>query len=240
MTNLADAQAAILSPSYLGRRDLDADVICARFVLVVDHREFARECLVSWLDGLGKEFEVVGIADVRRLLRPDQLTRASAVIFSLGAGVSEETWLEQQVGWLRKQRDDVPMVAILESDSEGRGHGLVSRLSLQGYIPTSSTPEIARAALRLILVGGSYSPRISNLSLTSETGPRRAEMPKLTPRDARVVELLMQGMANKIIAYRLGMSQSTVKVHVHSIIRKFKVRNRTEVAVIAREMHWPR
>ena len=52
----------------------------------------------------------------------------------------------------------------------------------------------------------------------------------------RVLELLMQGMANKIIAFRLGMSQSTVKVHVHSIIRKFNVRNRTEVAVTARSM----
>ena len=131
-------------------------------------------------------------------------------------------------------------------DSRGRrrceGPRTVARLSLQGHIPTSSTLEIAKAALRLIFVGGSYSPR-----MPQETGPldgsgpdpsgsASAPVPKLTPREMRVIELLMQGMANKIIAFRLGMSQSTVKVHVHSIIRKFNVRNRTEVAVTARSM----
>ena len=58
---------------------------------------------------------MAGIADIRRLLRPDQLTRASAVIFSVGAGATGETWLEQQVEWLRGQRPDVPVVAILEA-----------------------------------------------------------------------------------------------------------------------------
>jgi two-component system nitrate/nitrite response regulator NarL len=43
--------------------------------------------------------------------------------------------------------------------------------------------------------------------------------------------MLEQGMANKIIAYRLSLSQSTVKAHVHSIISKLNVRNRTEAAV---------
>ena len=58
----------------------------------------------------------------------------------------------------------------------------------------------------------------------------------LTPRELVVMELLAQGTANKIIAYRLGMSQSTVKVHVHNILKKLKVRNRTEAAVTARNM----
>jgi DNA-binding NarL/FixJ family response regulator len=51
-----------------------------------------------------------------------------------------------------------------------------------------------------------------------------------------VLEFLTQGMPNKIIAYRLGMSQSTVKVHVHNILNKLKVTNRTAAAVTARRM----
>ena len=41
-------------------------------------------------------------------------------------------------------------------------------------------------------------------------------------------------MANKIIAYRLSLSQSTVKAHVHNIISKLNVSNRTEAAVRGR------
>ena len=47
---------------------------------------------------------------------------------------------------------------------------------------------------------------------------------------------LAVGAQNKIIAYRLGMSMSTVKAHMHSIIRKLRVRNRTEAVVAARAM----
>ncbi|HEY7971415.1 MAG TPA: LuxR C-terminal-related transcriptional regulator [Xanthobacteraceae bacterium] len=43
-------------------------------------------------------------------------------------------------------------------------------------------------------------------------------------------------MPNKTIACRLGMSQSTVKVHVHKILNKLKVSNRTAAAVTARNM----
>jgi DNA-binding NarL/FixJ family response regulator len=60
--------------------------------------------------------------------------------------------------------------------------------------------------------------------------------PNFTPREQHVLELLTQGMPNKIIAYRLGMSQSTVKVHVHNILNKLKVSNRTAAAVTARNM----
>ena len=46
-----------------------------------------------------------------------------------------------------------------------------------------------------------------------------------------MLELLKCGLPNKIISYRLEMSPSTVKAHVHNIIVKLNVRNRTEAAV---------
>ena len=46
-----------------------------------------------------------------------------------------------------------------------------------------------------------------------------------------MLDLLERGLPNKLIAYRLGMSPSTVKAHVHNIIAKLRVRNRTEAAV---------
>jgi DNA-binding NarL/FixJ family response regulator len=53
----------------------------------------------------------------------------------------------------------------------------------------------------------------------------------LTARQKAVLELLSRGDTNKVIARRLGMRESTVKVHVRQIMRKFGVTNRTELAV---------
>jgi DNA-binding NarL/FixJ family response regulator len=243
MADLAHAQAAIESRIVSGEPvGLDVTVVNANLLIVVDRREFSRGCLTTWLTELGEEFEVVGVSDVRQLLGHDELTRARAVILSVGGSTAGDTWLEQQAEWLGEQGSDVPIVAILEPSDAARGDELVARLSLRGHIPTSSTLEIAKAALRLIFVGGSYSPRAPHEGVSlncAAPGILEASLPiapKLTSRENHVLELLMQGMANKIIAYRLGMSQSTVKVHVHNIIKKLNVRNRTEAAVTARNM----
>jgi DNA-binding CsgD family transcriptional regulator len=55
----------------------------------------------------------------------------------------------------------------------------------------------------------------------------------LTPREVEVVELLAQGLPNKSIASRLGISDQTVKFHVASICGKLGAANRTEAARIA-------
>ena len=50
----------------------------------------------------------------------------------------------------------------------------------------------------------------------------------LTPREIEVLNLLAEGLANKAIAARLGISDQTVKFHVSSICGKLPARNRTD------------
>jgi DNA-binding NarL/FixJ family response regulator len=58
----------------------------------------------------------------------------------------------------------------------------------------------------------------------------------LTARQTSVANALRQGKANKIIAYELNMCESTVKVHIRSIMKKLHATNRTEVAYKLNEM----
>jgi DNA-binding NarL/FixJ family response regulator len=66
------------------------------------------------------------------------------------------------------------------------------------------------------------------------SGVRRAgDSGKLTQREIAVLDLIRLGQPNKLIAEGLGMSASTVKVHVRNIMQKMGVANRTQVALTA-------
>ena len=104
---------------------------------------------------------------------------------------------------------------------------------------------MAAAALRLVIAGGQYFPHTNTAGgITGEANVQAGLVQHdaypsntLTPREMAVLDRLSRGNANKIIAYELNISLSTVKAHVHSIIRKMKARNRTEVVVMAREVN---
>ncbi|WP_229173092.1 response regulator transcription factor [Bradyrhizobium ivorense] len=59
--------------------------------------------------------------------------------------------------------------------------------------------------------------------------------PKLSEREAQILDGLVQGHANKVIARTCDITEATVKVHMKSILRKIQVANRTQAAVWALE-----
>ncbi len=67
--------------------------------------------------------------------------------------------------------------------------------------------------------------------------PKRAvlanEGAPLTRREQQIVQVLAEGITNKEIGRRLGLTEGTVKVHLHRIYRKLGIANRTVLAVLA-------
>jgi DNA-binding NarL/FixJ family response regulator len=59
---------------------------------------------------------------------------------------------------------------------------------------------------------------------------------EFSPRQLQVLDLLQQGKQNKIIAYELGMCESTVKVHIRQIMKKLNARNRKQVVLLTNNM----
>src|SRR5262245_8273222 len=57
--------------------------------------------------------------------------------------------------------------------------------------------------------------------------------PQLSGREATILNALVQGKSNKVIAYHLAITEATVKVHVKAILRKIRVQNRTQAAIWA-------
>jgi DNA-binding NarL/FixJ family response regulator len=57
-------------------------------------------------------------------------------------------------------------------------------------------------------------------------------MDQLTPREYQVAMLVARGLTNKEIAHRLGVTEGTVKLHVHNILRKLGARNRYALCLL--------
>lgn len=211
-------------------------------LIVLDRREFALRCMSTWLSTFRREFVVRSMLDVDESLRPNEVARARAVIIGAAAPSLPNPWLEKQIASLFAKRADMPIVAITDVGEADESGTFAAALNLRGHISTSTSIAVAAAALRLVVAGGTYLPHQPKMQIGQGATPVRLEilgekspdlLRTLTPRERGVLELLERGMANKTIAYRLNLSSSTVKVHIHNIMVKLNARNRTEAAVAA-------
>lgn len=101
-----------------------------------------------------------------------------------------------------------------------------------GYIPKSSSSSVIFTAIQHILVGGTYTPQICDHKLPTEPLDNIVKKESLlTPRQRDVLDLIISGKSNKEIAKSLLISDQTVKTHVASILKIYKVANRTQLAI---------
>jgi two-component system nitrate/nitrite response regulator NarL len=121
----------------------------------------------------------------------------------------------------------VPIVAV-SADERPQTIADVLRAGARGYIPKSTGSEVMLGALTLVLrSGGTYVPDV-----VVREGFSRVGAGGLTERERQVLSLLVTGHGNKEIADRLGIADSTVRVHVTSILRRFGVRSRTALLTL--------
>jgi two-component system nitrate/nitrite response regulator NarL len=88
-------------------------------------------------------------------------------------------------------------------------------------------------ALPLLNDAGASEPDVSNGR--AEYAPPSRHFPKLSEREAQILDGLVKGHANKVIARTCDIAEATVKVHMKSILRKIHVGNRTQAAIWALE-----
>jgi DNA-binding NarL/FixJ family response regulator len=66
-----------------------------------------------------------------------------------------------------------------------------------------------------------------------ETEPIQSHLDKLTRRESEILRYVASGETNRQIADRLFISENTVKIHVHNILEKLNLNNRSQIAKIA-------
>ena len=101
-----------------------------------------------------------------------------------------------------------------------------------GFISKRSENNLMTGALKLVLDGGTYVP--SNLLNRSNDNMEKNKV--LTHRQNQVLGLVAQGMSNKQIAYEIGVSEATVKLHINALLRSVGATNRTQAVITAQKM----
>lgn len=140
------------------------------------------------------------------------------------------------------------VAVMIDSDAQVQGTRwtCVEAGMVRGIVPFNVNLDVLLSILRILMKGGEYFPA-SACRAGMQSRPAAAppnEMPlqftqitdvlatlDLTQRELEILGAVARGHQNKNIAADLGLSEHTVKLHLHNIITKLGVHNRTEAAV---------
>lgn len=140
---------------------------------------------------------------------------------------------------LGKRFPEVPAVVVSAIDDEASVRRAI-KAGASGYVSKSSSSQVLLQALRVVLDGGVHLPEMRSSANTAKRSNMSAsERYDLTAAQARVLELLAVGKANREIADFLGISEGTVKVHMTAIFRALGVSSRAQ-ALLVMSRHGPR
>jgi two-component system, NarL family, response regulator YdfI len=129
-----------------------------------------------------------------------------------------------------------PAVVVLADMPPIAGVATAIQSGSDAFLPLAATATQIRAAIHAA-AAGLVVVHPALLALPSERQPAArhpAEMqgPPLTAREVEVLNLMAQGLGNKEIAWRLGISEHTVKFHIGSVFNKLEASSRTEAVTL--------
>ena len=213
-------------------------------VLYIDRQQLSRDCVGEQLAGHLADWTVRSVMSIREVTSLADLSEVSIIVFNSHSGSFGSDEVKDEVMAIREAASGTPLIVMsdLEDTAEVRRsmeHGA------RGYLPAHLPLSHAMAAIRFVKDGGTYIPHCvltsivqepsSTCLVDSDGGPVGFSL-----RQLQVLELLKEGKQNKIIAYELGMCESTVKVHIRQIMRKLKATNRTQVVLLTQGLQTSR
>jgi DNA-binding NarL/FixJ family response regulator len=196
-------------------------------VLVVDDHAVVRQGLRGLIDGAA-DLAVVGVAEdggaavaLAEELRPD------VVLMDLQMPGVDGVEATRRLCGL----EEGPDVLVLTSFSDSQRILAALDAGAVGYLLKDAEPADLLDGIRAVARGESpLDPKAARELLRSRTSAPAAQ---LSPREQDVLRLVVQGLANKQIARRLGITERTVKAHLTSAFQRIGVRDRTQAALWA-------
>lgn len=206
-------------------------------VLIADDHALFRDGLSVHLEQIDPEAVIFQAGNFSQALKiADDEKKLDLVILDLD--MPDMNW-EEAIRDIKEKSNNARFV-IMSASEDCRNIRKSMEYGVCGYIPKRSETKVITGALKLILDGGTYLPPSilengcaapSHAHISESNGAK-----KLTNRQSQVLELVAQGMSNKQIAYEMGVSEATVKLHINALLRAVGATNRTQAVIIAQKM----
>lgn len=138
-------------------------------------------------------------------------------------------------------RNAVPAtpIVVVSADEERETIQQALTLGAAGFIPKSMAKDAMVQGLHDVINGKVYMPvdlASPQRGHTVVDDDFRQGYAALTGQQRKVLEMLVLGKSNKVIAFELDIAESTVKAHVSAILRKLRVNSRTQAVLNASKM----
>ncbi len=195
-------------------------------VLIADDHDLVRETLASFLQS-------EGISEVATVATLDEAIRAST-----DSGSFDLVLLDYSMPGM----NGLEGLALMSAANRGRPVAILSgnasrslaeqaiRAGAAGFVPKTLASRSMVSAGKLMASGEIFAP-------FDVMQPADAVKGTLSQREIDVLRGLCEGKSNKEIARSLDLQEVTIKLHVKTLSRKLKARNRTHAAMIARELN---
>ncbi len=203
-------------------------------ILIADDHALFRDGLALRLEQIVPDALVLqasNYAQIFKIIKHD--TDVSVIVLDIE--MQDMPW-QEALHEIRKMAPKAAVIVVSASE-DSRTIRSVMSTGVQGYIPKRSDSKVFDNAFKLVFDGGTYvppilisNPPLNNLS-TKSTG-----LKTLTNRQSQVLDLIAQGKSNKQIAYDMGVSESTVKLHINALLRSLHVSNRTQAVITAQKL----
>jgi two-component system, NarL family, nitrate/nitrite response regulator NarL len=235
---LARAPSITGAPGY----EAPAEVSLAeQHVWIIDSQTLFRRGLALLMQQWNPGIAVLDVPDIAAALAGLGQCPALVLVDAVQAG-------QQHFSGLARLVAEIPgaPVVLLAAETEWKAAMKAVELGARGYLPKSASEAVLRHALGLVASGEVYLPRevlarwtqrrTEALPSLDDGRPADGASVRLTPRQSEVLVQLTLGLSNKEIARSLGLLESTVKVHVKTILKKLPASNRTQAAMLALEL----
>ena len=197
-------------------------------ILVVAGQPLYREGLVAALSGIADHVQVLAADSAAAGLRAKPGRQPFNLVL-LDGNLPDMDGI-RAVGIFTRQFPGVPVIVFSASERPED-----ARRALQGgaagYVPKTAPTRTLIDAVRIVLGGGTYTPKLLAES-EAQTGESGAE--GLTPRQLDVLVKLGEGKSNKDIGRDLDMAEKTVKAHIGVVFKRLGVASRTQAMIEGR------
>ena len=205
-------------------------------IYLVGGSKLFRRGLRSYLDGDGIAIsgEIDDYLDLAATLQGEDLP--DLVLYAKPAHDADPA---EAVEAIRDDLPDVPVLVMAETLVAAEFSACLN-VGVSGYLLSDISREALLHSIRLMLIGEKvFATQLARVWLSGGLEKRLHCAKKLdhnlTNRESEILGCLLEGESNKSIARKLEITESTVKIHMKSLLRKINVQNRTQAAIWAME-----